>query len=453
MIQTTPQFDAANAVLLKTPVYLVEIDSYKYNLSNMVVPNTSFSPWLVGLDDLTQVISDLAGGSDVGTFAFTVQDRNNAITATFPCFTFEGSKVTLKVGFLGMDPLNYALIWSGTIDTIDSANDNADYYITCTDKKQLLSKVIFSLSDDGINVTDSTHLRSFSGHPLDILIAILEDEFGMVPNIDFDLDKIVSYRDVLFNGAQFSFKMSKAPTALDFIEKELMVPLGGYIWTDEKDRLTVNFFFPNNTTPVMTLTRSNIMEIPAATTSPLVNNVTFRFDDDGTGNATFLSEVIVQSAVSINKFGQFGAQTIESQGMKSGLQGYFLARQTASLIFGRYGNKNLAMDVHCFWDAIKVQPGDFVAVTHNQIPDRNAGTLGITSKLFEVKDKVLHFSDGTITLSLIDAGVFSSGGQILIAPDSEADFTSASSGDKLKYMFLSSVHAKYSDGTAANLLG
>lgn len=460
MIQTTPAFDAANALLNKQLIFLVEIDNYAYPFSSL--PVDGFNPWIVSMDALSQTVSDLDGGSDVGTFSFTVQDRDGAITATMPCFIFEGSTVTLKSGFEGMDPADYALIWTGTIDTVDSANANADYYVTATDKKAILSKTIFTLSDDGKTPTDSTHLRTVIGHPLDILVGILTDEFSMVANIDYDLDKILSYKNDLFNGALFSFKISKPPVALDFLEKEILVPLGGYLWANYLNKLTVNFFFPQDTTPVVALTRSNLAEIPQASTADLVNNIEFRFDDDGTGNATFLADAIIQDAASINKYGQFGGKTIESQGLKSGLQGYFLARQTANLIFNRYGNKNLCFDPNsasggngllCFWDAVICEPGDFVSVTHSQVPDRKAGVMGISNKLFEVKDKTYNFSDGTVILSVIDVGVFGGTGTILIAPDSEADYTSASSGDKAKYMFLSSIHAFYSNGDKANLLG
>lgn len=454
MIATSTPFDAGNALLVKIPVYLVEIAGYDFAFTNRETGFIDHNPWIVSIDNLGATVSDLEGGSDVGALSFTVQDRDDAITSRFPCFTLEGSVVTLKTGFPGMDPSDYVTLWTGTIDTVDPVSGSpADYYFTATDKKQLLSKVIFAVSDDGNTPTDNDHVRSFTGHPLDILIAVLENEFSFVRNVDYNYDRIVSYRDGLFSGAQFTFAINSPPTGLDFIEKEIMAPLGGYLWVNSAGVLTTNFFSPASTDAVVSLDPSNLLAIPDISTSDLVNTITFRFDDDGTGNGKFLSTAIVENAVSVNKYGQFGARIIESQGMRAGLQGFFLARQTANLIFARYGNKNLKIDgLSAFWTACVVEPGDFVAVTHPLVPNKATGVRGITAKLFEVINRTLQFSDGIVQLDLIDASAYSGVGTVLIAPDSEADYTFAGT-DKTKYMFLCDDHAKYSNGDDANTLG
>lgn len=454
MITASASFSAANALLVKSPIWLVEIDGYDLAFTNRETGFLNHNPWIVSVDNLAATVSDLDGGSDVGALSFTVQDRDNAITSRFPCFVLEGSVVRLKTGFPGMDPSDYLTLWTGTIDTVDPVQGSpADYYFTCTDKKQLLSKVIFAVSDDGKTPTDSTHLRTFTGHPLNILIAVLEEEFSFVRNVDYDYDRITAYRDGLFSGAQFTFSISSPPTGLDFIEKEIMAPLGGYVWVNSNGVITPNFFSPFSVVPVVALDPSNLTAIPDVSTSDLVNTITFRFDDDGTGNNKFLSTAVVESAASVNKYGQFGAKIIESLGMRSGLQGFFLARQTANLIFSRYGNKNLKITgLSAFWTACVAEPGDFIAITHPLVVNKATGTRGIVSKLFEVVDRTLQFSDGTVIFDVIDATAFSGVGTVLIAPDSEPDYTSAGT-DKTKYMFLSSDHAKYSNGDAANVLG
>lgn len=456
MIPASSQFDSANAILVKVPVFLITIDGF----GSFTNRDTGFGadPWIVSIDDLTLNVADLDGGSDLGALAFTLQDRDRVITASFPCFVFEGASVTLKTGFPGMELADYITLWTGTIDTVDSVNFNADYYFTCTDKKQILSKSIFTVADDGKSPVDSTHPRTFTGHPLDMLISILENEFGMIRSVDYDYDKIVSYRDGLFSGAQFTFSITSSPTAKDFIEKEILVPLGGYLWMNYAGVITVNFFYPATTTPVFSLTPSNTVDVPEASQSDLVNSITFKFDDDPNGK--FLSEATVNNAASINKYGQFGARIIESQGMRSGLQGFFLARQTANLIFARYASKNLSFGqgsagqaIVAFWTAVKAEHGDFVTVTHPLVPDRAAGVMGISGKVFEVLSKVIHFESCTVELTLIDASYFSGTTSSLITPDSEADYASASSGDKARYMFMCDTHARYTNGDAAKVLG
>jgi len=105
------------------------------------------------------------------------------------------------------------------------------------------------------------------------------------------------------------------------------------------------------------------------------------------------------------------------------------------------------------WTTCVLEPGDIVSVTNRFVPDRQNGTLGITSKLMEVMDRDWNFEEGTVTLKLLDASYLSSFGSTLITEDSQADFTASTADEKISYMFLCSDSDQYSDGTAANLLG
>jgi hypothetical protein len=62
--------------------------------------------------------------------------------------------------------------------------------------------------------------------------------------------------------------------------------------------------------------------------------------------------------------------------------------------------------------------------------------MGITNKLFEVLGRTWKFSEGTVSFTLLDASYLSTFGRFLITPNAEANYTSASSGDKATYMFL-----------------
>jgi hypothetical protein len=78
--------------------------------------------------------------------------------------------------------------------------------------------------------TDSDHPRTINGNPLDILLSILQTEIAMLSS-EINVAKIEQYRDTIFAGMQFVFNITDPPQALDFIQKQLMIPLGGYIWT------------------------------------------------------------------------------------------------------------------------------------------------------------------------------------------------------------------------------
>jgi hypothetical protein len=608
MIETSAPFTTDNAFLLKLPIYLIEIaGGYTRAFTNRDTGVAGQYDWIESIEDHQITINDLDGGADLGEFTFTVQDRGNAITGDFPGFIFEGKAVTVKTGFVGMSQSDFALLFTGKIDSVASTNGNADYVFTCVDNKDVLTKVIYTTADDG-RPTDQDHRRTLNGHPLDILVAILEDEIGLTID-DYNTTKLDIYKNGIFAGVQFTFSIDSPPAAKDFIEQQICKPLGAYMWVNNQGQIDFNFFRRDNTPPVyggcciacftdgsgtiigypflcappvgsplimqvptgatkislglndefysdnigswnftldgtpftvtagmrpwelapnptrsysttgssagftssitagtlitiayisgtcsisgghpfvgpggtavpsnantlgpgqyfvlafapapittpdFMLTNDNMEAIPEVVQADLVNAVTFRFDKDSEGK--FQADFPRAYTISVARYGQYGdPNIIESDGMRSGLQGFFLAAFTSNMIFQRYGLKNLMFEeVHCHWTAALLEPGDLVAMTTDKVPDRTVGVMGITGKLFEVLDRTWSFQDGIVTLKLLDASYLLNLGQFLIAPDGTPDFTSASSYEQARYMFLSNDSDEYSDTSAAHTLG
>jgi hypothetical protein len=473
--------------------------------------------------------------------------------------------------------------------------------------------VIYTLADDGFP-TDSDHRKTLNAHPLDILEDILLNQIGLTLD-QFNNATLQTYRNGIFAGVQFYFSIDSPPAAKDFIESEIMKPLGGYIWTNNLGQIDFNFFrrdnrisiapgslmgaftnsggviinnpffvpvsqalgltatipvppgatqvswgvndtywsdnsgswnitvngtpitvnaktrpydpaintaFPFSSsgstasvtvavtagtlmtvahtggpgvslkstwpaydplggqgrnfepsdpgtppgiyavsiptvivlTPDFTLNNDNLIEPPEAEQADLINTISFRFDK-GTGtDDKFGAESVSTYTPSVTKYGQFGQQVIESAGMRSGLQGFFIANFTSQMIFYRYGLKNLQFaEVIATWGAVLIEPGDIVAVTSSYVPDRQAGVMGITAKLFEVLDRTWNFGDCTVHLKLLDASYLTQFGQYLIAPINTPVWTSATSYQKNRYMFLCNNSDQYSDGTAGHTLG
>ena len=225
---------------------------------------------------------------------------------------------------------------------------------------------------------------------------------------------------------------------------------------------SINFFYPalsGNSTytpptpPVATLDQSNTLDMPIAGEAALIDAVTFRFDDDGSGNGTFLAESLQEYGPSIERFGMVSSQIIEAKGMRSAFQGFLWAQLISRLIFLRYGAKNLVLtSVPFVWSQCLLEPGDIIQLSIAQLPNRAGGTLGVTDLTFEVLDRTWHFMTGVIDLTLLAINI-SAFKQYLIAPNAEADYAAASSADKAKYMFLCGSSGQYSTGAAANTLG
>jgi hypothetical protein len=416
--------------------------------------------WLVSIDDLKITVSDLDGGSDLADLVFTVQDFGQQLTADLATFTFEGKDARLLAGFQGMAVKDYAVLFPGQIDNVESTNGNTEYTFTVSSVNvKKLTRKIYTVGDDGFG-TSSNHPHTISAHPLDILVDALE-QAGVAPS-QIDTAKINYYRDVPFNGYRFTFSLTSAPTAKDFIENEICKPLGMYLWVNNLGVVSINSFYPAlsgngtytpPTPPVMTLTTDNIVGVATESQADLVNQVIFDFDDDGSGGSKFLAEEIVDYDVSIAKYGLVGGQTLQSQGMRSTFQGYFMAALIGRLICLRYGLKTLVLDpLSAFWTAAVLEPGDIIALNHPYLPDRTAGVLGVTGKSFEVMDRNWKFMAGIVELKLlaIDLSKFK---QFKITPNAEPSYTSASSGDKAQYMFQCDATGHYSNSDPANTLG
>src|ERR1700722_19960017 len=600
MISVPANFSSANVALLKAPIFLITIAGYSRVFTNYATGVGGQYDWLEAYDDLQITISEMDGGSDIQNWSFTVQDFQNLITADFPSFTFEGKSVTVMTGLVGMAQVDFALLFTGVIDSVASANENLSYQFNCIDNQQTLTQVIFGVADDGFP-TDSDHLRTLNGHPLDILIAALVDEAG-IPATAINQAKINGYRDGIFAGIQFKFEIDSPPAAKDFIEAQLLKPLGGYLWTNNKGQIDVNFFYKqvrpavfsgcligawtdstgqlvrapfapgldvtlkapagatqlqlgvndhfwtdnsgswviavngsnvtvnadvapwtftggiNSAYPfidtsaaapvvvavtagnlyriqyisglvslhlgavfrdangiepqtdplvssepgwnavqpfslpasVYSINEDNMIVLPLAEQADLINTVTFRMDNTTGGSSDYAVETTEEYAPRGAVYGQYGTQIIEAAGMRSGLQGVFLAERISSMIFRRYGSKNpMFTEIDLLWSACLLEPGDIVDMSSAHVPDRIAGVMGISGKLFEVFDRTWDFNDGLVKVRLLDASYLATAGTALIAENSVPVWTSATSDEKATYMFLCNTSDQQSDGSPA----
>ena len=472
MLTANDNWLAANAKFEKQIVYRVTFPGIPYyrSFANVGYSANQYTDdiWLVSIDDHTKNVNDLDGGADQETMCFTIQDRNAMITADMGRGTvFEGALVQLWVGFTSLDSLDdYLLLWQGYVDQVDSANSNLEYYFQCSDVTIKLQQPVYLVGDDGAQ-TSAGNIKTLAMHPLDIMLDILQNQLkdpqtgqSLDPAL-IDVSKIEAYRDGAFAGMQFLFHLQQPPTAMDFIKNQLLKPLGGYMWVTQ-GMITVNFFFPLAApTPLTTMGPDQFLTIPTAEQTEMVNTVQYQFDkDDGSANSTgnYLSTDTQGYSPSIAKYGVYGEQAMNSDGMRAALQGYLISWLVSQLIFLRYGFKNLKFDQDTpegIFTNLLYEPGDVIAITHPQVPDRVAGVMGITGKLFEVTNKKIEFAAGLVSLSMIDASYLSMYGFSEIAPDSQVIWSDATTEEQDTYMFMCQDDGSYENSIASpgNKLG
>lgn len=458
MIQATSNFLSANAAQQKEPIYLLEIDGYWRVFTNKAVPFAdsfaSYDDWMNEsfLGGQSCSVNDLDGGADLGSIAVTVDDVGAAITGDFSSFGFEGKPCRLKTGFVGLAYADFVTLFTGKVDTVDQVNQGSSYVFNCVNARVELAEVIYQTADDGFP-TDQDHHKTLLAHPLDILLNILLTQLALPADL-VRSSVIEAYRDGPFAGQMFKFELDSPPAAMDFIEQQIMQPLGGYCYVDSSGRVTVKFFVPiAEPDSVFSITESNtVNETPDTAQADLLNQVTMKFDkslEDGKP----LSIDVESFQDSIARFGLFGGQVIEADGMRSAFQGFLTSAMTSRLLFYRYGSKNIKLDkVPLFWTACVLEHGDIVDATYRRVTDREAGSMGITARLFEVLDVDRDFKRGVVSVTLLDARYLGTVfGQFVVAADDEDDY--AASGNKATVMFMTDDDGKYSNDDDGNILG
>jgi hypothetical protein len=434
----------------------VEISGYSRTFTRYKTGG-SYYPWIEEVGDFSYTINDTDGGADQGTFSFIASDILNQITADFPGFVFEGKTVTVKSGLPGLAYADWTTVFVGYIDTVTSENDNLSYSFSCLDMTGKLSQIVFQTGNDG-SPTSASNFRTLNGHPLDLLLDILLNQVKLPASL-VNVTAIQAYRDGPYAGMQMRFELDQPVAAHDFIVNQLLKPLGCYMFVGN-GQITVTSFFPIDVpVAVKTFGPASWTGIPTAEQASLINYIQWQFDkDDSGGSGNYNSSDLEEYTASLARYGinNVGELTITADGMRSALQGYFIAAVVSYMIFLQYGLKALKFDSNsadCQWNMVLVESGDFVYVTHPEVPDRAAGVMGMTNKLFRVLNKSINWTEGIVNFTLIDVSYLQSFGFYKIAPDTIAAYASESTANKAKYMFLCNGAGQYSNTDPAHILG
>jgi hypothetical protein len=352
---------------------------------------------------------------------------------------------------------------------------------------------VSTVSDNAL--ITSTNPKHLIGHPLDMLLDILQVEVGLADS-DINIAQIQSYRDTVWSGTEFEFFITGSVDAKDFMENQLLKPLGGYLYPNYLGQVCVGFAQPlvGSIASVASMDPTNLSELPTLSVHDLINVLTMRFDKDdfsistasnSTGylaqSNTFYAPSIVDLpdlsvAVATELVSGSGAVQgqliIESDGMRSGFQGFLLSQMIASSIFRMYGSYNPTLEVTAFWEpTFATELGEYVYLTHPLLPNRKTGTIGITNQLFKVIKRSYNFLSMLVTFTLEDAsgvalfqakrirpaGVVSvSSGSppaVVITNYPQQLYSASTAYEKNRYVYMSDINSNQADGDAAARLG
>jgi len=452
-----------------TPVVLFTIAGYPRIFSTVDINQPNVYKWISGgnAGTLTMSVSDLDGSSNTSDVSFTVLDVNHLLTKDFQAMTdtivgvaptqaLEGNVCTIQVGFLGMPLSEYITLMTLVVDHIDLANQNTSYKFTLRDNSLLLQQFAFETGDDG-NATSNANPATVIGSPMDILQEAATQ--SGLPTANINADAIANLNTNVYFGLNQRFSVTYPPRAKDFIENEILKPLGAYWYWDHLGRMTPYSMLPYALpVPALTLDGTNIdMQTPPVPmrSQDYTSVVIYKMDGDSNGQ-NFQTDIVSEYAPAVNLYGISQSRIIQSRGVRSSLGGTRIAHLTIQNIFRRYGLKPFTMKLRCFLPAMLAELGDKVTVNHPLVPNglwpavfRMPGPMGITGTLWEVKGRAIDFNDGTTELDLLDCSWQVQFPAYEIAPDGTGTYPSNKASD---YMFVSNPNSMYSNGDSGRLL-
>lgn len=447
-------------------------------------------PYLKIPQGVQQTIRQLDGQGSVGALEIDAIDVNGYLTALVSGGKLEGRRVALAVGYPGMSTTDFVTVATQEIEAVQTLADTTGYTLQCRDLTRSAKTNIFTVGDDGLPVSKSD-LRTVVANPMDVALIVFQNELGfgqtpstpesswmlfdpnqwdatgttnptlIDPNPYLDLETILFYRNGIFAGLLLDFTFDRPVEAKQFLEYEIFHALGGYMVVLADGSISPRFFLPPSSfLGLFAFNDTNLTALPKIERQPIINQVAYRLDYDG---SQFQTELFFLDATSIQQFGLVGEQIIESKGVTTVFGGITLAGLTATRLFRRYagfdpvtGAPNggaVILTVTSQFMTLTVEVGDYVFVSHPLLPNFETGRRGVYNRIFEVIEKQPNYQQGSMTYRLLDTGWMSAKTLSQIAPSGTPAFTQATSAEQAQFMFIcENSTGTYSNGAAGKTL-
>jgi hypothetical protein len=331
----------------------------------------------------------------------------------------------------------------------------------------------------------------FVPNPAWQLYKIGDDSTLINPNPYLDVQSVLELRDTEFSGTWFEIKLTSPAQAKQWIDDQLLKPLGLFFVTRADGRLSLKamkapavpqgvalssygktpWWKPWPTagglpvaaqvpTPVLALNEKNLLGLPSVNRLELTNAVTARMDQDDslrqTSARSYQTDVTFINQNSLQAYRTFAQHTVESYGLKSGRGGFLIAELLARRIFERHAFRAPVYQVKAQLLTVIVEVGDYVWLTHSKVSDLVNGKVGVTSVLCEVIDRQPDYANATMEFKLLDTRPLQIGTPYQVAPAAGniPAFSSATAAEKQQYMYISAAASggTNADGTPGNAI-
>jgi len=288
-----------------------------------------------------------------------------------------------------------------------------------------------------------------------------QDSTLINPNPYIDVPGLLALRDGEFSGVWFDFVITRPIDGKQFIEEQILKPLGLYWIVRADGHLSLKTMKPPvGQTPVFAFSAKNIMGIPQTQRQNIINLATFQLDvQQGgvtTAARTYGYQVSYEQQTSLQTYRQVFEQQIQSTGLRVARGGMMLSRLLSDRIFRRHAFGPPTYKLTAQLATLPVELGDYVWLSHPNVLDLQTGKLGLNNVVCEVLDRQPNYARATVDFTLLDTRFISISPpyQIAAASQNIPSWSQASTQQRAQYMFISSASTggENSDGTAGNTI-
>lgn len=452
MIPTNANFDNARNAKFQQPVFVFALPNLNltYTMRAGQSGLTPTNTWMKVPTGLTQKIEDMQGKATIGSLSIEIVDKNRTLLGLFATTTWYGQPANLLLGFNGLTyPGDYITLFSGLVETVTPTSDHTGWVFAIRDKNRILKNKIYTTGNDGVAPTSKKNPLTLDGNPLALVLDCLENQLN-IPAANIDTTSITNLQNGRFAATRMLFSLTKAVEGLSFLEQELLRPNGLFHFVRYNGNISIGDMLaaPAPVPIAFAFNDSNIVGVPAFKQQTIYNWVEFALDYDG---SKYLDTEEFVDSNSVNKFGLTQVLSISSQGLRTNFQGASRAGITARRIFKRYADQpaSLLTLVHPSLQAVVVEVGDYVTVTHRLLEDLDTGTLGWSNRICQVLQVQPKWDAGQISFDLLDVNALASRPGPQLAPDTIPVYTSATTGEQQQYIFMANAAGQQSTGAAA----
>lgn len=505
----------------KQPLYVLDIAGMSVQIGNfapsgLITGGGGILPIMNVPRGASQKVDELSGHSSISELGISSIDSGNTLKLLAADISAIGQLAVFYLGFPGMDYADFVAMHTGRVAAI-GRDVSGKMTISITDLLMNLVSDVFlnggpdawargqaknrfpvfppALLDNGVPISNDNP-RYLSGNPMDILLAVLQNELGIGqadppdlvvntgggsgtglagfginptwtfydgtdpmtlinPNPYVDVDAILALRDGQFSGDRMEFILTGTTDGKSWIENQILQPLGLYWITKANGQLTLKSMkHPTSTPSTVSLNYNEIVGIPEINRLPVINMVQCSLprSADGNGSSDAFPMTFVQQS-SVSAYKATYVHTVSSDGLRLGLGGYQKLFLLVNRIFSRHAFATPEYTIKTWLKNVVLELGDFILLTHPLMLDLKTGSVGITDALCEITERTPDYANGSVTLKVIDTRFISvPSGNFAIADDATgiADWSSASAPQKAAYVFVSGDDGLMSDSTPGN---